>query len=515
MWLGRLERFRNKSKWCEFILAVLCGVLATLTLPPVHFFPLLIPAFSGLILLLVYSKDKWRAFWNGWWFGLGYFASGLYWFAYPLLIEAERFAWMIPFAVFGLPSVLAIYSAMAGFIFRQLMLQRRHPIICVFLFASVWLTMELLRGYLFTGFPWNLIAESWTVSLPMLQPLSLLGSYGYSWWTVLMAALPAVALWPVEQRQHRTTTIALCLCFTMIMLPFGYGYLRLQKNPIRYTQTVLKLVQPSIPQVMKMQPQQRVARIETHVALSKQQPGEPVADILLWSESSYPFFLEPYSPPVSYIVKEALGPKSHLIMGADIFDRSTENIFNSLVVLQKDGGLSAHYDKFKLVPFGEYAPLRWLLPIDKIAPGMKDFSAGNPAEPIKVEGVPPFLPLICYEVVFPELSRSATRPEWLLNVTNDSWFGISSGPYQHFSMSVMRAVEQGLPLVRVANNGISAVIDGTGRILTQIPLDVVGTAVTNLPQPLPQTVYARYGDNLIYSLIFIAAASLLFWRRKS
>lgn len=495
----------------EIFLSILCGIAATLTLPPIHFVPLLIPAFSGLFLLLRRTANARSAFWVGWAFGLGYFATGLYWFAHSLMVDAEKFAWMIPFAVLGLPSLLAIYYGLAGWVSWKILQRPQHPFSAVLSFAFIWIVTEYLRGHLLTGFPWNLIAGSWMFSLPMMQPLGLVGVYGYSWWTLVLATLPAIA---VFSRAHATAALSICLA--MLLLPLGYGVWRLEYSPPKFTETVIKLVQPSTPQVMRMRPEQRIARIEQHVALSKPMPGEPIPDLILWSEAAYPFFFEELSPPVNYIVNSVLRKGSYLITGADLFDRQADKIFNSMQVVGAQGEDVAHYDKIKLVPFGEYAPLRWLLPIEKIVPGMRDFSAGEKIRIINLHGIPPFLPLICYEVIFPEMAQVIGNAQWMLNITNDAWFGVSSGPYQHFAMARMRTVEQGIPLVRVANNGISAVIDGAGRIVAQLPLNKVGSVVTRLPEKKEKTLYAHLGDTgwivMVALLTFISRIGI-FWRK--
>jgi len=183
-------------------------------------------------------------------------------------------------------------------------------------------------------------------------------------------------------------------------------------------------------------------------------------------------------------------------MGVDFYDRATQDIFNSIAVVDDSASLAARYDKEHLVPFGEYAPLRWLLPIDKIVPGMKDFSPGAAGQVVSLPGIPSFRPLSCYEAIFPEMAAADPRPEWLLNTTNDAWFGVSSGPYQHFEQARMRAIEQGLPMVRAANNGISAVVDPLGRVTASLELNKVGTITTQLPASHLRTPYAGWATHV-------------------
>jgi apolipoprotein N-acyltransferase len=517
------------------VIALLCGVLATLTLPPFYLFPLLIPAFSGLVYLLLAATTLRRAFLIGWCFGLGYFVSGLYWFAYSLLVDAERFAWMIPFAVLGLPSVLAIYyGAGAGICWKIWQRVALTPLAKILVFSAIWLLTEMARGHWFTGFPWNPIALSWSISPQMVQGVALLGSYGFSWWTVLLATLPLLAFWPQERIAPKQRILALALSFVMIVIPYSFGALRLQQHPTEWTDTTLKLVQPSIPQVMKMNPEQRANIVKRHVALSLDGVGDaknrhtresgylnhqghqdsrlhgndrlPSNHLTIWSETAFPYVMEAHSPPVEYATSRLLRqPNSYLITGGMRRQgEGWEHITNSMQVLAADGSITAYYDKIKLVPFGEFVPLRWLLPIESIAQGMHDFTAGTRGQIITLPNIPPFLPLICYEAIFPELLHmSSQRVGWILNVTNDGWFGESTGPYQHFEMTKLRAVEQGLPIVRVANNGISAIIDPLGREVQRLGLNAVGVIQGKLPAALPATLYAQIGDGWIVAGILL------------
>jgi apolipoprotein N-acyltransferase len=490
--------------------------MATLTLPPFFLFPLLIPALSVFFLLIQSAKNTKQRFWIGWCFGLGYFVTGLYWFAYSLLVDAEKFAWMIPFAVLGLPSFIAIFYGVAtaayGKIAQRAEIQK--PLSHIALFALIFVLVEFARGHVLTGFPWNPIALGWVGSLPLLQFAGILGNYGLSWWMVLLAILPAITLTP--HATPHTKQAALLLCLMMLVLPYGYGIYHLSQNPTQYTEKTLKLVQPSIPQQMKMKPDQRVAMIEKQVEMSKREANKTQVDLVIWSETAYPFAVQSHSPPLKYIAKNVLPQGSHLITGGVRIDG--KRITNSLNVIDFDANVVAAYDKIKLVPFGEFMPLRWLLPkqVESIAQGMGDFNAGGRGQLITFDNIPTFLPLICYEVIFPEMASSPLnkRPKWLLNITNDGWFGESTGPYQHFAMARLRAAEQGLPLVRVANNGISAVIDGQGRVLQQLGLNAEGVLRGRLPQASAPKPYARWGDGVILAMILTFSICFIVIQRR-
>ena len=464
----------------HYSLAVLCGAMATAALPPFHLVFLLIPAFSGLFYLLSKAETIRRAFLTGWWFGLAYFATGLYWFAHALLVEPEKFAWMIPFAVLGLPSILAIYYGLCCATWHKLrQYLNLQGLLSILLFSLLWLMFELLRGHLFTGFPWNLIAYSWGFSDPMVQWVSLIGVYGYSAWTILLATLPVTWLLTENSRQ-RTTALALSLL--MVSIPFTYGSLRLNKNPTQYTEQTIHVVQGNIEQQHKWQPDKQYEAVQTHVELSKKE-SLPDDAIIIWPETAYPYFLEAQSPPVKFIA-DALPQNGVLLTGGMRAEwnknrQGIKSFFNSVHALRPDATVEAVYDKVRLVPFGEYVPFREILPVEKITHGMQDFERGAGAQLMTINNVPPFRPLICYEAIFPEFTTD--EAQWLLNTTNDAWFGHSTGPYQHLQMVRFRAVEQGIPLVRAANTGISAVFDAYGRELARLPLGERGSFTLKLP----------------------------------
>lgn len=499
-----------RRNWLCFLAALLCGIMACLTLPPFHFYPLLIPAYSGLVLLILLADTGRRAFAAGWWFGLGYFVTGLYWFAYALLVEADKFAWMIPLAVLGLPSILAVYYGIASWLFWRIPL--RQPIARIILFSLIWLGIELLRGHLFTGFPWNLAAYSWGFSTVMIQLASLIGSYGLTAWTILLATLPAILFWPQPCQKVEVNT-ALALTLVMLLLPFSYGIWRLEANPTEYMDTTVRIVQGNIPQAHKWNPSKQRAALDKHLQLSLPAIDEAFPDLILWPEAAYPYIVEAGSPPLQYIAG-ALPYKSLLITGgmrAAPRGNGQFDVWNSLSVINSYAQVLATYDKHHLVPFGEFVPLRGFIPMEKkITHGIQDFARGTGVSVVESPLFPSFLPLICYEAIFPSLAEHLSKqPQWILNITNDAWFGESSGPYQHLQMSRMRAVEQGVPLVRVANTGISAMFDAYGRELKSLPLSVAGFLQGKLPKPIKVNDVKGYGVDTSLTIYFLLMVVLL------
>lgn len=506
VFLGRLLRAPGRRRSA---LAFALGALGALALPPFFLLPLLIPAFSGLYVLIRTAPRVGRAFWDGWWFGFGYFVTGLYWICLSLFVEPERFAWLLPFALFGLPAVFAFYAAFAAWVTHRFPLKGAAGVL---VFVNAWAVAEYLRSHLLTGFPWNLAGYAWTVSAVTMQPAATLGIHGLTWLTVLAAAVPA--LWR-ELPARRAGAIVLGV-WTALAVTMGAGTWRLRAaealpEEARFAPLVrLRIVQANVEQHHKWDPALQLDGLKRHIRLSLSDGGGITH--VIWPETAVPFTLgSEREEEILSLLRHAVPLGGALITGVMRSERKGGQwrIWNSVVAVDTEGRVLSVYDKRKLVPFGEFVPLRRLLPEWVMPVGTTDFSRGGEARTMELSGLPPVRPLICYEGIFPEgvLPARGIRPRWLLNVTNDAWFGDSSGPYQHFQMERMRAVEQGLPLVRAANTGISGVVDAYGRVLVALELGKEGVLDSLLPLPSETiTPYARYGD---YFLLFLVYGSLV------
>jgi apolipoprotein N-acyltransferase len=474
------RRVSASTGWRRRGLAVSFGALAALALPPVHALPLLWIAFPGLVWLIDGARSDRSAFAAGWWFGFGHFSLGLYWISYALWVDPVRFGWLIPFAVFGLGGLLGLFTGLASAAAHRL---APAGVVRVLSLAAAWVLLEWVRSWFCTGFPWNLMATVWMPVLPVLQFAAVAGSYGLSLLTVAVAGLPAVLAEPGRSRR-----IAVAAGLAALAAVAGFGSWRLPAGPMPTVPGVrLRLVQADIEQTLKWRPEMRVENLRTHLELTLSPGFDQVTDVI-WPETAAPSFLD-HDAAARRAMAAATPAHGLLITGAV---RGTDpkvttfQVWNSLQALNAAGDVVATYDKAHLVPFGEYVPLRHILPLDKITPGGTDFTAGPGAVTLDLPGLPPAGPLICYEVIFPgEVVDRARRPDWLLNVTNDGWFGLSAGPYQHFAAARLRAVEEGLPLVRAANTGISAVVDPYGRVTEELPLGAQGVLDSSLPRPLP------------------------------
>ncbi len=512
-------RIGKLAGWRRNISAFIFGVSATLTLAPFYFFPLIILAYGGLFILVSNAKSWKRCFSDGWWWGWGFYISGLYWFCIALLTDAEKFAWAIPFALFGLNAVIALYPALACLLFYFIC--NCHPesiagsgprnkcgVTCVMCFSIIWLVVEYARGHLFTGFPWNLAGYSFGFSDVSLQMASVLGAYGLTFFTVLLGASATLA------RSNKKFVLLVWAVFAASLL---WGWQRLENAADgEASGAVLRLVQADILQPHKWDPKLQKKNLEDYISLT-QSPGLDKITHVIWPETATPYALRSGSSLARHL-GAAIPDGVVLITGALRFDGEGRDadFYNSVMAINHEGEIIGSYDKHALVPFGEFMPFRSLIPKSINLPvGDKDFSTGPGAQTLDWKGLPPVSVLVCYEGVFPEYAVDGNnRPGFLLNLTNDAWFGMSSGPHQHFEMARMRAVEQGLPMVRVANTGISAYIDEYGRIRQKLALGEKGVLDVVLKKSsLNGSFYVKY----IGWLALLTACVILFlfinWRK--
>jgi apolipoprotein N-acyltransferase len=500
-------RVGGLSRWRRHLLAALLGICATAALPPLFLVPLLVPAFTGLVWLIDAAPTRGRAFWLGWSFGAGFFASGLYWICNALLVDPVRFGWMIPFALFGLGGGLGLFTGAAAWLAT---LPRARGVGRVLTLAAAWSALEWLRGHVLTGFPWNLIATTWGFSEIPMQPAAWIGAYGLSLLTVLVAALPAVL---ADERPLAARWRAVAAGALGLVLLFGLGALRVPAVPAPVVPDIrLRVVQADIAQTLKARRDLMEENLARHVRLTTG-PGFDRVTTVIWPETAVPFAIG-IDAGHRLALTPAVPPGGLLLTGVVRVERAPGapvRFFNSLAAVDRAGDIVGTYDKHHLVPFGEYVPfhLRELFDLSKITPGSADFSAGPGPATLALDRLPPVSPLICYEAIFPEeVVAAGRRPGWLLNVTNDGWFGISSGPHQHFISARFRAVEQGLPLVRAANTGISAVVDPYGRILGSLALGRSGVIDAPLPAAIAETIYSRFGDLTLAILLLIVVAGV-------
>ncbi|PVA08765.1 apolipoprotein N-acyltransferase [Pelagivirga sediminicola] len=476
--------------------ALFLGVLAVLALPPFSL-PVILPiAFGGLYLLVVGATRR-TAGLAGWAFGVGFFLFGLSWIAESFYVDARRFGWMAGPAVAGLAAGLALFpaAAMAAFAWS-----RTKGVSGALIFAVCWSVSEWLRGTMLTGFPWNLIAYTWADYDIPRQMAAWVGSYGLGLLTVLLSVLPVT----LHMRNRRQNAFATFVFISVVAGAGTLGTVRLMATTPP-TDTTVRIVQGNIPQTEKWNPAFRDRNISRYLDLSAQSGR---FDVLLWPESAFPGYLDE-NPGMLDQIADRLPEGSVLLTGAQTREPGVTGTRyrNSILAVDQTGRIVTRYAKHHLVPFGEYVPLRGFLPIQRLTAGLGDFTPGPGPQTVELPGLSPVGLSICYEAIFPgRVVDAASRPDWIFNATNDAWFGASFGPRQHLASARMRAVEEGLPMVRAANTGISAFIDGYGRIVARLGLDETGVLDARLPAALPPTPFAKYGQ---LTFLLILAASIV------
>jgi apolipoprotein N-acyltransferase len=507
-----LEFLREVQGWQRTGLALIAGIAAALSMPPLNFWPLLFVAFSSVLFMLegIERKLRLQSFFLGWCFGFGYFIVTLHWIGFAFFVDAEAYLWMMPFAVGGLAAAMAVYWGLACLCVT---LSRRKGLPAALVFAVSLAAFEWLRGVLFTGFPWAAPGLAGDGMGAVAQTASLWGMPALTLLIVLWAVTWRFVLDVHSTRLHRVTAF---LIIATLPLCWVWGSYRLQNGVVADVEGVtIRIVQPNISQDIKWRDENVRAIFDQLLEMSAGAPqeGNPVTHII-WPETAVSFLIDE-SVGARAELAQMLGGSKTLMTGALRRDVNTtgdgkdDSVYNSVLTFDGSGTVVARYDKWRLVPGGEFLPFEWLLePLGfrKVVTVPGSFAAGPGPVSLAIPGAPDAGFGICYEAIFPDyFIDPMKRPGWLVNVTNDGWFGNSTGPYQHLAQARLRTIEQGLPMVRAANTGISAVIDPYGRILSSLPLGAEGVVDMGLPQSLPPTFFADYGE-----LIFFSALLLLF-----
>lgn len=475
-WLTRLTEAKGLRAGMT---ALAAGLVAALALPPIHALPALLLAFPVLMGLIATAPRARDALRRGWWFGFGYHLIGLYWITEAILIEAARFWWLVPLAVPSLAALLALFIAVpvwAAWFARDVPAR-------IAALAGGWVLADLARQFVGTGFPWNPLGSIW--ALPgftgdvMIQAAALVSVHGLTLGTIPLACALSVT-WRLR---------FWCLIFLHIWAGFGARRLAEPAPPDQPVSVVL--VQGNVPQGQKWDLTLVNTIFERYLRLT----GEGLAAagtgrrVVVWPETASPFQLETDADARAAIAAAAGGET--VLTGAVRFGADNRPR-NTLFGIEAGGTVSTSYDKAHLVPFGEYQP-DWLPIGVQLVPG-GGFARGPGPRTLRINDVPPVGPLICYEAIFPgQVVDETDRPDWMVNVTNDAWFGTSTGPRQHLAAARFRAVEEGLPLLRAANTGISAAFDSTGHEIARLGLEETGFRTVVLPGPRPPTFFARFG----------------------
>jgi apolipoprotein N-acyltransferase len=509
--------------WRRWLIAFAAGAVSALAMAPINAWPVLFVTFPILVWLIDGTGGgRWpgamAAVTIGWWFGFGYFLAGLYWVGYAFLVDAPTFGWLLPFAVIGLPAGLAIFTAIAVALARLLWTRGAMRIMAL---AATLTALEWLRGHVLTGFPWNTFGYALTSPLALAQAASVIGVWGLTFIAVAVFASPATLT--DDHTETRRPWLPLAVSAAVLVAIAGLGAFRLARTPTRLADGVrLRIMQPNLQQDVRFNYAAKQQVMDRYIALSSRasvlQPTGTT--LLIWPESAFPFFIAREPDALAQIARLLQGGTvliTGAVRAAEPINPTEPAVYNSIYVIDHTGSIVSFYDKVHLVPFGEYLPFQQLLEsfgLQQLTEQRGGFLAGDRRRLFIVPGAPPALPLICYEIIFPAaVMPKGRRPDWIVNVTNDGWFGISSGPYQHFQQARVRAIEEGLPLVRAANSGISGVVDPLGRIVDSLPLGAEGVIDAQLPRPIGAPIYARVGD--VPAAMFVVLALLAIIRRRS
>jgi apolipoprotein N-acyltransferase len=479
----------SRLKGWKLGLACFClGALAAVGQAPLDWWFASLPALGGLYALILaqHARGIWAGTWAAWLGGAGYFCAALSWIISPFLVEADTYAWMAPFALLLMGFGLALFWGLAAYI--GLRAARPALGLAVALGAA-----ELARGYVLTGFPWALLGHIW-IDTPVAQWAAVVGPSGLALLsTLLAAAIAAGAIWGRVAGGAGLAAL------------WAFGAWGLMQPMPADTAVTVRLVQPNAAQSLKWDEAQARVFYDRLIAATS---AQPTPDVVIWPETALPYMQE-YNPDLPRLMAQAAGGAT-LIYGRQRIDGNRG--YNSLSVLSPDGVELALYDKHHLVPFGEYIPFGdlaydWFGLTAFAAQVGNGYTAGTGPTVIDLGPFGKMLPLICYEAVFPQDLRAGTRPDWLLHATNDAWFGTISGPFQHAAQARLRAIEQGLPMLRVANTGVTAVYDARGRLRADLPFGTQGHLDVALPAPISATIYAQAGELPV--LVLLALCALL------
>ena len=496
---GVAGRARRIPAWA---LALIAGAGPALAHPPFGIWPAL--SGFGLLLWLLDRSDIAKplksAFWRGWLAGFAYFLISTWWIAEAFFVDFAAHGWQAPFAVTLLPAGLGLFWGGAAVLYR---LRAPRSVLRVLVFAATFALAEWLRGHVLTGFPWNLPGEAWGAGSPVSQTAAAVGTYGLSLLTLVLGAAVGL-LGGTDTPRARNGAFALAAA-TLAVLWIS-GTIRLATAPPPSAEGVrLRVVQTNLPEVADFSEATFRSRLALYLSLTASPSAHP-PQVVIWPEGALPAAASDYLAPGTWTAAAIAGalPRGAILLVGGYrveMDVPAPRYYNSLVAVRRDGAGLTHlgrYDKHHLVPFGEYLPLKGLLEplgLKKLVSVGEGFDIGPPPRPLSLAGLPPVQPLICYESLFPRLAdHAAPRPAWIVNVSNDAWFGQTSGPWQHLNIASFRAIEEGLPLVRATPTGVSAVVDAFGRPLARVPTGKQGVIDLVLPRTVKITLYGRFGD---------------------
>jgi apolipoprotein N-acyltransferase len=497
----------------DYVLAIISGVLLALSFPKAELSLFAWFAFVPL-LLAISKKTPGRSFKLGFVCGITAYGGILYWLNIVMTLYG-KLPWLLSGILFLLLSAyLALYIGVIAWLTRKGEAAGITPLLS---FPVLWVGFEFLRSFFMTGFPWASLGYSQYGNLHIIQIADITGVYGLSFLVAFANVLLLRLIKGAVMKGHSVYPVMSSVLFLALMgMTLGYGYMRLNDadkgEPVK-----VALVQGNIPQDVKWDPAFQESTIAIYERLTREACAGGV-DLVVWPESAAPFYFQDEPLFASRIKRLAVNVKGFMVVGSPAYDYDGGSIKyrNSAYLLSPEGEPIGRTDKIHLVPFGEYVPLAKMLPfVHKLVVGIGDFSPGNDTVPLSI-GKGKIGVLICFEGIFPELSRGYVRAgsRMLVNITNDAWYGRSSAPFQHLSMTVFRAVENRVPLVRAANTGITALIDSRGRILQESQLFKEAILTGEIRMGGEESIYTRYGDVFAWLCLGVSAIILALSYRK-
>jgi len=488
------------------------GIISSFSLPPYNFFFLNFLTFPGLLIFLLSnsSKNKWKSFLIGWLFGFGYFISNIYWIMNSLRFE-ETFLLLMPIALLLIPLFLGLFYGFATFTSSFLKLDKDYS--SILMFAAIFSFIEFLRGHVLGGFPWNLIVYSWLEHTIFLQILSIVGTYSFNLLSITLFLIPSIVFFN-KSLASKILIITFSLFFMGSNIYFGKNVID-QYKKVEFTDlnTTIKIISPKIKIDRFFQNEEPSIIINELIKLSN--PEDTKETLFIFPEgiltSIYLEDLNIYKK----IFKKNFSEKHKIVLGINSLIDS--KVYNSLVVIDNNLNILGKYNKNKLVPFGEFLPLENIfseIGLKKITQGCLSFSSANSRKILEINSIN-FLPLICYEIIYSgKLNKSKEEFNFIINISEDGWFGDSIGPNQHFSHAIFRSIEEGKNLIRSTNNGISAHINPIGQVVKKIKSTEKGVLEIKFFKKVPKTIFSRYGNKIFFYFLLFYITLIFFLKKK-
>ena len=508
----------NQNLYC-YLIPLFLGGITSFSLPPYNFLIINFLTFPLLLLYLIKVQKKnsvWLNFSIGWFFGIGYFFSNIYWVVYSLTFE-DIFKPLIPIALVLVPTFLGLFYGIATFLISQFKLKGNFSSILIF--SLIFSLIEYFRGFVLGGFPWNLIVYSWTEYLNSLQILSLIGTYSFNLISITIFLFPLVIYF---KKKIKSKSILFVFLLLILFSSHFYGYQKIINNNKfhnEFNDFKIKIISPKISIERFFQPNNEEDIIKELIELSS--PNIVQNTIFIYPEGALAGVNFDKLNSFKEIFSEAFSEKHIIIMGINTEKEinNSNNVYNSMVILDNELNLIDEYNKIKLVPFGEFLPFENFfkkIGLRTISFGYESFSAGNKRKLIVLDSFGfKFIPLICYEIIYSgKVNLNSDKTDFIINISEDGWFGNSIGPHQHFSHSIFRAIEEGKNIIRASNNGVSAYIDANGIIIDNLESTHRGVIEITNYKSVKKTFFSKFGNNIFFYFILFYISLIFFLKKK-